>query len=101
MKLISETNSFIRSKVCVCLTYHSLSNIISTGLFPLSLTGISCSWSLIEDNLFSCSKISIAFFLASITDKPDRGPEISVISPFRLIATNGSKPNSLKTDTSF
>ena len=43
----------------------------------------------------------MAFALASSTDNPSSGPAIDVIQPFKSMAWNGVKPNSLNTATSF
>ena len=101
MNLHSSESSFNLSRICVCLTYHSFSRIISIGFPPLSLTGTSCKRSSVESRFPDERSISIALLLASITFIPDNGPEISVISPLRLIATNGLIPSSLNIETSF
>ena len=51
--------------------------------------------------LSDSSRISNAFFLASMTDKPANGPPTSVIFPSKSIAWNGVSPSSLNTETSF
>ena len=100
-KLLSSDNSFSLSCMCVCRTYHSFNKIISIGFFPLSETGISWSLSSTLSSLSDSSKSSKAFFLASKTDNPAKGPPTSVIFPSKSIAWNGVKPNSLNTETSF
>ncbi len=101
MKLQLLDSSESLSITCVCLTYHSFSKIISTGLEPLSLTGISCNLLLFEDSFPDSSRILIASFLASKTLFPTRGPDISVIFPSKSMAANGFKPSSLNIETSF
>ena len=101
MNLLLLDNSASLSRTCVCFTYHSLSSIISIGLPPLSLTGISCSLSSKESMQPESSSILVASILASDTFKPLSGPDIWVISPFKSIATNGLSPSSLNIATSF
>ena len=101
MNLLLLDNSISFSRTCVCLTYHSLSKIISIGFPPLSLTGISCSLSSKDSRQSKSSSILVASILASLTFKPLSGPEICVISPFRSMATKGLSPSSLNIATSF
>ena len=101
MNLLCSESSDNRSRMWVCLTYHSFSRIISTGFPPRSLTGTSCMCFSAADKRPDSRSISIEAFLASSADIPENGPLMLVIRPFISTATNGLRANSRNTATSF